>query len=642
MKSKFILSVFAVSLFFFGCQDEKKEETENGKTLGSLYISSAQPNPGDELQIRYTIPEGENAEDVSGYYYYFVNSEVYPKDLDLKDSMGIMETTLQVPDSATAIAFNFKLSDSFDSNSKKGYVLPLYTEDGEIVRGGKASEGFYHLWVQNFGVETEQDSALVMIGTEIEKYPELRREWDQTYSWRLYREDSSKGEAYIKDRLAYYSGLENPTEADYSAMIQMQRILQNKEEVDSLQMIAAEKFPMGETAKTNYFMKFRQTADLQKQEDMLAEYDSKFGDYSYKDLMVQTVANTYLKNGNEEKFLEISKKISDKESLAMLYNNAAWNLAEKGKNLDFAEKISKRSLELLQAAQDTPESKPEILTQNQYLDNLDSSYEMYADTYAYILFKQGKTEEALSYQKLAVGDGKSSDVNERYVQYLIAANNWEMAQKTAARYIKENVATAKTKEYFKKAYTKNTGSEEGFQAKLASLEKEARAKTLSKIKSEMLNEPAPKFSMMDANGKEVSLESLKGKTVILDFWATWCGPCKASFPGMQIAVEKYKNNPDVAFFFVNTFESGKSPEDRQKMVADFIEKNDYDFHVLFDPLEKEGGRTYATAEKFGITGIPTKIIIGPDGILKFKEVGYGGNNERMVQKIGMMIELSKS
>lgn len=642
MKSKFILSVFAGSLFFFGCQDENKKEAENGKTLGSLYISSAKPNPGDELQIRYTVPDGENADNIAGYYYYFVNSEVYPQDLELKDSMGIMETTLQIPDSATAIAFNFKLSDSFDSNNKKGYVLPLYTEEGEIVRGGKASEGFYHLWVQNFGVETEQDSALAMIGSEIEKYPELRSEWDQAYAWRLYRDDPSKGEAYINDRLAYYSGLKNPSEADYAAMIQMHRILDHKKEVDSLQTLAVENFPKGEVAKTNYFMKFRQTADLEKQEEILAEYDSKFGDDSYKDLMVQTVANTYLKNGNEEKFLEISKNISDKESLAMLYNNAAWNLAEKGKNLDFAEKISKQSLELVQAAKDSPEGKPEILTENQYVDNLDSSYEMYADTYAYILFKQGKTEEALSYQKLAVGDGESSDVNERYVQYLIAAKNWEMAQKTAAKYIKENVATAKTKEYFKKAYTENTGSEEGFQAKLSSLEKEAHAKTLSKVKKEMLNEPAPKFSMMDAEGREVSLESLKGKTVILDFWATWCGPCKASFPGMQTAVEKYKDNPEVAFFFVNTFESGKSPEHRQKMVADFIEKHDYDFHVLFDPLEKEGGRTYVTAEKFGITGIPTKIIIGPDGNLKFKEVGYGGNNERMVQKIGMMIDLSKS
>ncbi len=641
MKSNSILSLFAASLLMFGCQNENKN-AENGRSMGALYISEAQPNPGDELQITYTRDQNNKDGKVIGYYYYFVNSEVYPQDMDLKDSMGIWKSTLQIPDSATAIAFNFMVNDSFDSNNKKGYVTPLYNKEGEIVPGGKASEGYYHLWVQNFGVETEKDSAFAMIGSDIQKYPKLKNQWDNTYNVLLYREDPTKGEAYIQDRVAYYSEKKNPSEADYSTMVLMNRILENSEAVDSLQAVAAEKFPSGDTAKMNYFMDFRKTGELEKQEKMLAEFDAKFGEGRYKDAMAQSVANTYLAKGNQKKFLEISAQISSKESRANLYNNAAWNLAEKGKSMDFAEKISKQSLELLDAAKESPSDKSNDFTQNQYVDNLDRSYEMYADTYAYILFKQGKTEEALSYQKMALGNGKSSDVNERYVQYLIAASKWEMAQKAAARYIKENTATAKTKEYFQKAYVKANGSEDGFKEKLASLEKEAHASTLAKIKEEMLNEPSPTFSMKDSEGNEISLASLKGKTVVLDFWATWCGPCKASFPGMQIAVEKYKDNPDVVFFFVNTFESGESPEDRQKMVTDFIEKNDYDFHVLYDQPEKEGSRYFVTTKKFGITGIPTKIIIGPDGKWRFKEVGYGGNNERMVQKIDMMIELLKS
>ena len=75
-------------------------------------------------------------------------------------------------------------------------------------------------------------------------------------------------------------------------------------------------------------------------------------------------------------------------------------------------------------------------------------------------------------------------------------------------------------------------------------------------------------------------------------------------------------------------------------MSNFIKKNDYPFHVLIDP-EKEDNTGYKTAEAFGISGIPTKIILGPDGKIKFKAVGYSGNNEKLVKELGYMIEMSQ-
>lgn len=146
----------------------------------------------------------------------------------------------------------------------------------------------------------------------------------------------------------------------------------------------------------------------------------------------------------------------------------------------------------------------------------------------------------------------------------------------------------------------------------------------------MISLPAPAFSLLDLEGKPVSLEGLKGKIVVVDFWATWCGPCVSSFPAMQKAVIKYKDNPDVAFLFVNTWQQ---ETDKRKNAADFINKKRYPFHVLMD--EKDDVIT-----DFKVSGIPTKFVINKEGIVRFKSVGFAGGDDGLVQELSMMIDLA--
>jgi thiol-disulfide isomerase/thioredoxin len=117
---------------------------------------------------------------------------------------------------------------------------------------------------------------------------------------------------------------------------------------------------------------------------------------------------------------------------------------------------------------------------------------------------------------------------------------------------------------------------------------------------------APDFKLMGLDGKEVSLASLKGKVVLLDFWATWCGPCKAAMPTMQKLHDEYASKGAVVLG-VNTWEQ------KADAAKDYMASKKFTYGCLLK------GDDLATA--YGISGIPTLVVIGKDGKVVEIEVG---------------------
>ncbi len=118
---------------------------------------------------------------------------------------------------------------------------------------------------------------------------------------------------------------------------------------------------------------------------------------------------------------------------------------------------------------------------------------------------------------------------------------------------------------------------------------------------------APDFTLKDMQGQDVSLSNLKGKVVVLNFWATWCPPCREEMPSMEMLYRKYKNQ-GLVILAVNVEENGA------QLVQGFLQRNPYSFSILLD-------ETAEIQDLYGVFRFPETFIIDRHGNVVEKVTG---------------------
>ncbi|RLD13930.1 hypothetical protein DRI50_06235, partial [candidate division KSB1 bacterium] len=223
---------------------------------------------------------------------------------------------------------------------------------------------------------------------------------------------------------------------------------------------------------------------------------------------------------------------------------------------------------------------------------------------------------------------------EDYIRFLRDTNHRDKALSLALEAIKKANSSAVIEELYKKMYAEKTGDLQAAQKMIDKAKQESDVWRKKELAKAMLTNPphAPAFSMKTLDGKTVTLKELRGKIVILDFWATWCNPCKASFPYLQKFWEQHQANPKIALFAVNSKERMKG-EKRITAIKKFMREHGYTFPVLLDDPEN------SVMKAFGVGSIPTKFFIGPQGKIYFKEIGFHGPN--MAEDMNIQIQLIK-
>lgn len=246
-----------------------------------------------------------------------------------------------------------------------------------------------------------------------------------------------------------------------------------------------------------------------------------------------------------------------------------------------------------------------------------------------VLFQQGKYVEAVSYLR-----NEYEKNGRNATQYGIALAKTNQSEKAfevindtmlKLRYFNDDFITQA-----RAVFVRKFGNDQRFKTMFDSISLVQHAEVNKKVAKMAVSQVAPDFELKDLNGKAVSLKKLRGKTIFIDFWATWCGPCVGSFPGMQKAVDHFKADSSVVFLFIHSYERvANAPAE----VKRYLEAKKYRFDVYMD-LQSP------VAKSFGVKYLPTKLVIDKNGVVKVRSTGYL-SEEEAIDEVSAMIELSR-
>ena len=266
------------------------------------------------------------------------------------------------------------------------------------------------------------------------------------------------------------------------------------------------------------------------------------------------------------------------------------------------------------------------------------AYGSFVSSYAKLLTKAKRYDEAYKYTSEAVQRVEEPDrqLAENYA--FLSSLNGEYVESLPilAEAVKGGKNDPEYLAQIRKAYAK-LYPEQDVELYIAGLKKVFTDKIRGQVASLMINEAAPAFTITDANGKKVTLADFKGKTIVLDFWATWCGPCVASFPAMQLAVDRFENDKTVEFLFIHTWENVADPLTDAK---NFLAKRNYHFDLYIDQKDPATNVPPAVTA-FGAKGIPAKFIIDGEGRIRFKMEGFEGTAEAAAEELVQMVEMAR-
>lgn len=631
---------------FLGVAASVQAQTPNFKVIPEF------PKERDTVQFIYDARKTalKDAQAINGTLTGYQDFRWVQDILKFTKKDSVWTANYIVPEKMALVNFVFQADTLLDLGGDQTYSYLISGKDGKQVSGGMIGWGMLRTpeivpgtpFIVDKSAYKTDDILVMWAKYELQGHPENRFKVLYAAANALKNMNTSESLTKLQNELKALQAIPNLKEEDMLEVFRVYKdVLKDTAKADELEQKIRTQYPQGQYVKDqqrladfNLIEKAKTDGErLKAATDFIDKHPYNESEVAFNDKHRINYVTTYWiisvytsMKKDLSNYTKYMSKIAPYEALS--------NVIYRSLDVPYISQKSMGPAEIL------PYARVVMDRLNYYKDNFQGDkyatlYYANAPLFAKILVDNKRYDEAFVYASAAQSTERyqRAELNDTYVRILEGQGKIKELQMALEKSYSLNQSSEYMLELMKTLYLKRNKGEKGYANYLASLKDANNSNALKeKVSKLIISKDMPDFELLDQNGKKVRLSDQKGKVVVLDFWASWCAPCKGAFPGMKIAQENFSKDPNVVFYFVNTQER---QADMTSYVTNYMKEHNYPFTVLLDPGSK-------VSKELGVSAIPHKMIVGANGKLRFSEVGYMGSTSELADEITEMVNTLKA
>ncbi len=498
-----------------------------------------------------------------------------------------------------------------DDNAEQGWGTLIVGEDGKALRAGHYWRAAVLAFGGYMGYKFQKDipAAKSELALERKMYPEDYSAVNLAWYLETNPTPTAAATARVKKELGAALKLFRTNDDALPMLLVWFDQVGEQRKADSLRKVFIAENPKGKVAAASRIMGLSTEHDPAKKIKLLEQHLSEFSLKEEESLAEKRqLLLLYIQTGDFEKGHDLLK--SSPKSDPSLYKNLVAPMIEKGSGLDKALAWISEGIDVLRKQDES--SKPASMAMDDWKQSHAVTLASLLQMRGQVCSKSGKKDQAEAdfAEAYFLRSGTDLSINLNLVDAYVAGGKNQKAVDVGLECIRKGKSNLSIVEKLKTAFKKVHGSLAGYDKSV----QQARNDEQKKMLKSALNKPAPEFSLKDITGSTLSLGEMRGKVVVVTFWATWNSGCRDELVQLQKVFEAYQYYRTVSFMTVNTAENAAGAA-RDTLVKKSMAALKCTIPVGLD--EAPG-----VSELYGIEGIPVTYVIDKNGKIQFKHVGF--------------------
>ena len=587
---------------------------------GNLTLSPDNPKAGSTVNIAYQA-DGRLLP-LSAYIYGYEGSSSFPKARQISLSYDRNKNkylgSFKVPENEVFGLIKISnLYETQDDNRSKFWDYQIVDNDNNIVRSSYLQAGISYLGNSpaNCSRRVNFKKALKMLKKENLLYPNNLQALIGAVSLRL--DLGLITHDKFKQKIEQYSrrNFNENDENDVKSISRALRTLNKQDKAEKIEKQFAKKYPKSETAQEIYMSMLSQADNLDDFSKIVQDFLKAFPKSSNRERLFSALVSGYLQSSKSdeiEKILKSFKSVPSSALTQLAYAIVETDNENSNVNLDKATELMKRARK--EAEKDKTHLKPVYMNEGEWKNKRNKDYIRVLEANAEVLLWAEKYEAALvilEKAEAACFTEVPGTIYALYIDLYSSTSNAEQALETATKAISNSQSSQSIEDYHKILFDSlSPGSD--YDSFISNIKRTAREKRIEKLMHKQLNMSADLGVIKSVSGKTLDLDRQHGKVVVIEFWSTWCGPCREAMSAFDKLADKYALRGDIVFAAVAVWEKG---ENVSEAVNDFLTDAEFKVPAYLDEKSE-------LPKNVGFTGLPARIYIGKNGKVQFIESGF--------------------